>query len=117
MQYAAPETHGHGGFTYEKCVINAQNKYEKCEILHINFVFYMQEKGGYMDERGYHDEAEGWDPAGNWCGECLRATCQDCIVWLLKKYNGVTDYPLAPYEKAIVKKYKAEQEYHIKRRP
>jgi len=65
-----------------------------------------------MDERGYHDEAEGWDPAGNWCGECLRATCQDCIVWLLKKYDRITDYPLAPYEKAIVERYKAEQEYY-----
>lgn len=30
----------------EKCAINAPNKYEKCEILHINFVFYVQEKGG-----------------------------------------------------------------------
>ena len=30
---------------------------------------------------GYHSEGEGWDPLGNYCGECNKACCSECYHW------------------------------------
>ena len=30
---------------------------------------------------GVHDEGLGWDPFGEFCGECSRMTCKGCRVF------------------------------------
>ena len=35
----------------------------------------------YDDVGGYHDPPMGWSPMGNFCGECTRGDCSECIIW------------------------------------
>ena len=30
---------------------------------------------------GHHDSGIGWAPNGQWCGECGKSSCKNCIVW------------------------------------
>jgi len=34
-----------------------------------------------LDPKGTHEDGCGWDPAGNFCGECGDGTCEGCPVW------------------------------------
>ena len=42
----------------------------------------MEEGSEFYDRLGgYHSEGEGWDPNGDYCGECGKASCADCYAW------------------------------------
>ena len=30
------------------------------------------------DIGGFHDSGMGWNPNGNWCGECSTSNCREC---------------------------------------
>ena len=48
---------------------------------------------GFIDDiGGYHHEAEGWDPEGNWCGECTAVSCQFCKVWQDRQDTKIINY-------------------------
>lgn len=34
-----------------------------------------------IDTKGTHEDGCGWDPNGNFCGECGSGTCEDCPIW------------------------------------
>ena len=34
---------------------------------------------------GWHSEGEGWDPNGEYCGECGKECCAECYHWLQGK--------------------------------
>lgn len=36
------------------------------------------DEGFYDDIGGYHEAGMGWNPNGNWCGECSQSTCREC---------------------------------------
>lgn len=46
-------------------------------------MFYPTDKDdNWIDEvGGTHDSGTGWDPDGNFCGECYGASCRTCGVW------------------------------------
>lgn len=43
------------------------------------------DKGYYDEVGGYHDEAMGYSPSGNFCGECTNESCADCSVYAAEK--------------------------------
>lgn len=46
-----------------------------------------QENSGFYDAvGGYHIDAIGYSPTGEWCGECCNSTCEDCKVHTKKGY-------------------------------
>lgn len=48
--------------------------------------FRLNGNNGYYDEvGGYHCEAIGYDPHGNWCGECCRGSCASCPEYTKKE--------------------------------
>lgn len=40
--------------------------------------FYSNPAAYYDDIGGFHDAGMGWNPNGNWCGECSKSTCREC---------------------------------------
>jgi hypothetical protein len=61
---------------------------ESEEIDELNKQAYKKMKDGsefYDYIGGYHSEGEGWDPNGDYCGECGKASCADCYAWLQGK--------------------------------
>lgn len=41
---------------------------------------------GFYDEvGGYHCEGVGYDPPGNWCGECCHDSCATCREYTKKE--------------------------------
>ena len=40
--------------------------------------FYSHPEAYYDDVGGFHDSGMGWNPNGNWCGECSKLTCREC---------------------------------------
>ena len=40
--------------------------------------FYNHPEAYYDDIGGFHDSGMGWNPNGNWCGECSKSTCREC---------------------------------------
>ena len=40
--------------------------------------FYNHPEAHYDDIGGFHDSGMGWNPNGNWCGECSNSTCRKC---------------------------------------
>lgn len=40
-----------------------------------------EDTGFYDDAGGYHDAGCGWDPNGNFCGECSCGDCGQCPIW------------------------------------
>ncbi len=52
---------------------------------------------GFHDSAGgYHEGGCGWDPNGNFCGECSEADCAGCPAWRrptmsMSKEGGVND--------------------------
>ena len=40
--------------------------------------FYSHPEAYYDDIGGFHDSGMGWNPNGNWCGECSKSTCRRC---------------------------------------
>ena len=54
-------------YTFTKCPI--------CESENIEFT--------HVDELGgTHSEGLGWNPNGDFCGECGNMTCDDCSTWI-----------------------------------
>lgn len=47
------------------------------------------EKGyPFMDSiGGIHEDGWGWDPFGNFCGECSNVSCENCKVFFERSYN------------------------------
>lgn len=44
------------------------------------FVFYYNHpEFHYDDVGGFHDSGTGYSPTGNYCGECSKLTCRDCV--------------------------------------
>ena len=42
-------------------------------------------EGFYDDIGGYHEAGMGWNPNGNWCGECSTVNCRECPNMALTK--------------------------------
>ena len=40
--------------------------------------FYSNPAAYYDDIGGFHDSGMGWNPNGNWCGECSKFNCKNC---------------------------------------
>ena len=40
--------------------------------------FYSNPAAYYDDIGGFHDSGMGWNPNGNWCGECSKLNCKNC---------------------------------------
>ena len=40
--------------------------------------FYNHPEAYYDDVGGFHDSGMGWNPNGNWCGECSKLNCKNC---------------------------------------
>lgn len=42
-------------------------------------IFFKDVPEAYYDELGgFHDSGIGWNPNGNWCGECTVFSCKNC---------------------------------------
>lgn len=88
---------------YEKIVVTAYTGVVMCEMDDLQR--YAREKLGrpvwthelalksVIDEiskaaGGYHEGGCGWDPNGNFCGECSDSDCGQCPAWRLIQQKG-----------------------------
>ena len=80
---------GDRGYHYTEAYCNLCGDEVWCETIeNHNLLAWgkMQEGSEYYDRiGGYHSEGEGWDPNGNYCGECGKLSCTQCYVWLQGK--------------------------------
>ena len=43
------------------------------------FIYFYNNPAAYYDNLGgFHDSGMGWNPNGNWCGECTMFSCKNC---------------------------------------
>lgn len=47
-----------------------------------------EDKGFHDAAGGYHEGGCGWDPNGNFCGECSDSDCGQCPAWRLIQQKG-----------------------------
>ncbi len=59
-------------------------KCSECRTFHFSTEF-CPKCGALMDadkkDVGTHEDAIGYAPNGDWCGECLKSSCINCSVW------------------------------------
>lgn len=59
------------------CLVTKAHKARRCD------------SNGYYDEvGGYHCDAIGYSPNGDWCGECCRESCTSCPVYINNKEDS-----------------------------
>ena len=45
------------------------------------FIVDIKDNGYYDEVGGFHEGGCGTSPSGEFCGECSKQSCKDCVVW------------------------------------